>query len=347
MSTSSILLIYTGGTIGMMEDPDTGSLVPFDFAHLQDMVPELRRFNFLIDVVSFEEPIDSSDVSIDTWKRIATIIEVNYNHYDGYVVLHGTDTMAYSASALSFMLDGLAKPVIFTGSQLPIGKIRTDGKENLVTAIEIAAARKEGQPVIQEVAVYFDSKLFRGNRTHKYNTENFNAFESANFAPLADVGIHIFFNHAELFRPSSDTLRIQYELDDQVGVLKLFPGISKNMVEGILKAAGLKALIIETFGSGNAPREGWFIDLLSEAIAGGMVVVNVSQCNKGFVEQGRYETSSSLQKIGVVGGADLTTEAALTKLMYLLGQKLSPAEIKTAMMISLRGELTSFSNWNG
>lgn len=346
--TSSILLIYTGGTIGMMEDATTGALVPFDFTHLQDQMPELRRFNFHIDVVSFEVPIDSSEVSIATWQRIAHLIEVNYTHYDGFVVLHGTDTMAYSASALSFMLEHLRKPVIFTGSQLPIGKLRTDGKENLISAIEIAAARKDGVPVLQEVAVYFESRLFRGNRTHKYNTENFDAFESANCAPLAEAGIHIFYNHQVLFRdPSTEALTVRTAWCDRVGVLKIFPGMHPSLVAGVLKADGLKGLVIETFGSGNAPRQPWFLNLLKEAIDAGVVMVNVSQCNKGFVEQGRYETSSALQRIGVIGGADMTTEAAVTKLMYLLGQDLPRTEVERYMMASLRGELTSFSAWNG
>jgi L-asparaginase len=346
--TSSILLIYTGGTIGMMEDLQSGALVPFDFNHLQDQMPELKRFKFHIDVVSFEQPIDSSNVSIETWQHIAGIVQSQYHAYDGFVVLHGTDTMAYSASALSFMLENLRKPVVFTGSQLPIGKLRTDGKENLITAIEIAAAKRDGEPVVQEVAIYFESRLFRGNRTHKYNTENFDAFESANFPALAEVGIHIFFNHELLFRSQgSHSLMVRTNWCDRVGVLKLFPGIHPSMVEGLLSADGLKGMVIETFGSGNAPRYPWFVDMLQKAVDKGIVLVNVSQCNKGFVEQGRYETSSDLAKVGVIGGADLTTEAALTKLMYLLGQDLERRDVERYMMASLRGELTSFSPFRG
>lgn len=346
--TSSILLIYTGGTIGMMEDLQSGALVPFDFMHLQDQMPELKRFRFHIDVVSFEQPIDSSNVTIETWQQIARVIEAKYTQYDGFVVLHGTDTMAYSASALSFMLENLKKPVIFTGSQLPIGKLRTDGKENLITAIEIAAAKRDGVSVVQEVAIYFESRLFRGNRTHKYNTENFDAFESANFPALAEVGIHIFFNHELLFRSTgNDPLTVRTDWCDRVGVLKLFPGIHPSMVQGLLQADGLKGMVIETFGSGNAPRHAWFIELLQKAVNEGVVLVNVSQCNKGFVEQGRYETSSDLAKAGVIGGADLTTEAALTKLMYLLGQNIGRREVERYMMASLRGELTNFSPFRG
>lgn len=326
----------------MMEDAATGALRPFEFEHLQDAVPELRRFNFQIDSVSFDHPIDSSDIDIKDWQRIAEIIEVNYEKYDGFVVLHGTDTMAYSASALSFMLENLAKPVIFTGSQLPIGRLRTDGKDNLITAIEIAAAKRDGVSIVQEVCIYFESQLFRGNRTHKYSTENFDAFKSTNFPSLANAGIHIFYSH-ELFLKPQGPFRVNKNLDNNVGVLKIFPGISEGFMRGILGTPGLKAVVMETYGSGNAPRAEWFINTLKEAIDRGMIILNISQCNKGFVEQGRYETSSELSKIGVIGGADMTVESAVVKLMFLLGQNLQGAELLNSVAMPLRGELTDYS----
>lgn len=326
----------------MMEDAATGSLKPFEFEHLLDAVPELRRFNFQIDSVSFEEPIDSSDVSIASWQKMAQLIEVNYNFYDGFVVLHGTDTMSYSASALSFMLENLTKPVIFTGSQLPIGKLRTDGKDNLITAIEIAAAKKGDVAIVQEVCIYFESQLFRANRTHKYNTENFDAFKSANFAALANAGVHIFYSHDLLLKPNG-AFNLKQSLDNNVAVLKIFPGISEALMRGILGVPGLKAVVMETYGSGNAPRDEWFINTLKQAIEKGILILNISQCNQGYVEQGRYETSAGLSRIGVVAGADMTTESALVKLMFLLGQGLTGENLRTQVSISLRGELTDYS----
>lgn len=326
----------------MMEDAATGSLKPFEFEHLLDAVPELRRFNFQIDSVSFEEPIDSSDVSIASWQKMAQLIEVNYNFYDGFVVLHGTDTMSYSASALSFMLENLSKPVIFTGSQLPIGKLRTDGKDNLITAIEIAAAKKGEVAIVQEVCIYFESQLFRANRTHKYNTENFDAFKSANFPALANAGVHIFYSHDLLLKPNG-AFNLKQSLDNNVAVLKIFPGISEALMRGILGVPGLKAVVMETYGSGNAPRDEWFINTLKQAIEKGILILNISQCNQGYVEQGRYETSAGLSRIGVVAGADMTTESALVKLMFLLGQGLTGESLRTQVSISLRGELTDYS----
>lgn len=326
----------------MMEDPATGTLKPFEFEHLLDAVPELRRFKFQIDSVSFDQPIDSSDVDISYWQKMAELIEVNYEHYDGFVILHGTDTMSYSASALSFMLENLGKPVIFTGSQLPIGRLRTDGKDNLITAIEIAAAKKEGISIIQEVCIYFESQLFRANRTHKYNTENFDAFKSTNFPALANAGVHIFYSHDLLIKPNGP-FKVNKALDNNVAVLKIFPGVSETLMRGLLGVPGLKAVVMETYGSGNAPRADWFIRTLKEAIEKGILVLNVSQCNKGFVEQGRYETSAGLSKIGVIAGADMTTESALAKLMFLLGQKVEGEQLRNAVALSLRGELTDYS----
>ena len=326
----------------MMEDPSTGSLIPLNFRELVNYIPELRRFSSSLEVVAFDNPIDSSDVNISTWLKIAQTIEDNYDAYSGFVVLHGTDTMAYSASALSFMLENLNKPVIFTGSQLPIGKLRTDGKENLITAIEIATTRRNGEPVLQEVAILFDSKLMRGNRTHKYSTENFDAFSSANYDELAEIGIHIIYNYKSLLRPKEGGLKIHKKFDDSVGILKIFPGMSTKFVHAVLNAPGLKAIILETYGSGNAPKDPALIEQLSEAISRDLVILNVTQCSKGFVEQGLYETSAALQKLGVIGGADMTTEAALTKLMFLLGQGYNGNELRKELSNSLRGELTSY-----
>ena len=338
------LLIYTGGTIGMMENPENGSLIPLNFNELQNYIPELRKFANDLDVKAFDTPIDSSDVNVSTWQSIASIIEDNYDQYSGFVILHGTDTMAYTASALSFMLDGLAKPVILTGSQLPIGRLRTDGKENLITAIEIATARRNGEPVIQEVAVLFDSKLFRGNRTHKFSTENFDAFSSPNYDDLASIGIHILYNHQKLLRKEKNRLNVHSVFQTDVAILKIFPGMSKAYVQAVLNIPNLKGLILETYGSGNAPKEPWFINELQQAAQKEIVILNITQCSKGFVEQGLYQTSAALQQIGIIGGADMTTEAALTKLMFLLGKGLSGKALKEQLALPIAGELTTFSS---
>lgn len=337
---TSLLLIYTGGTIGMMQDVKTGELKPFDFSHLTEQIPELKKFDIDLSAISFEKPIDSSNMHPSIWIKLAKMIEENYNKHDGFVILHGSDTMAYTASALSFMLENLAKPVILTGSQLPIGIIRTDGKENLITAIEIAAARKDGKPVVTEVCIYFEYQLYRGNRTHKFNAEHFEAFHSANYPILAEAGVHLKYNHSALFRPAGKKLKVHTSLDPSIAILKVFPGLGEDVVKCILQVKGLKAVILETFGSGNATTQQWFLDALKKAIDKGMIVLNVTQCNAGSVEQGKYETSAGLKRAGVTGGSDITTEAAVTKLMFLLGSGSDRKKIIRALEKPLRGELT-------
>ena len=282
---SSILIIYTGGTIGMIQDPETGALMPFNFDHLLDNVPELKRLGFLISSIQFEPPIDSSEIDPASWIRLVKIIADNYNTYDGFVVLHGTDTMAYTASALSFMLENLAKPVILTGSQLPIGMLRTDGKENLITAIEIAAAKENGFPVVPEVCIFFQNHLMRGNRTSKISAENFNAFRSLNYPALARVGMHIRYdnnliNKVRVPKP----LKPHYLMDTNVVILKIFPGITPQTVDSILNIPHLKGVVLETYGTGNAPSKPWFLDMLRAAVARGIVIVNVTQCSSGSVQ---------------------------------------------------------------
>ncbi len=337
----AIQIIYTGGTIGMMKDPKTGSLIPFDFSSVEESIPELTKFGYDIDSVQFDPAIDSSDIHPGFWKRIADTIEKNYDNYDGFVILHGTDTMAYSASALSFMLENLSKPVIFTGSQLPIGTLRTDAKENLITSIEIAAAYENGNPIVPEVCIYFESKLYRGNRTTKVNAEHFNAFQSANYPYLAKAGVDLVYNREFVRYPKSiEPLIVHRAFSDQITILKLFPGINRKYMDTILSIDNLKAVILETYGSGNAPSEDWFIKRIKKAVNRGIILLDVTQCNRGSVELGRYETSRSLLEVGVVGGYDITTEAAATKLMILLAQNLEPTEIKMLLNKSLKGEIT-------
>ncbi len=337
---SKILLIYTGGTIGMMQDVTSGQLKPFDFKHLTKQIPELSKFDIELSAVSFDKPIDSSDMQPEIWVDLAKLIEKNYSKVDGFVILHGSDTMSFTASALSFMLENLNKPVILTGSQLPIGTIRTDGKENLITAIEIAAARENGKPVISEVCIYFEYQLYRGNRTHKFNSEHFQAFQSANYPILAEAGVHIKYNHGALKKLNSSKLKIHTALDANIAILKLFPGITQNLVDAISNTKNLKAIILETFGSGNASTQKWFVESIKKIIDKGIIVLNVTQCNAGAVDQGKYATSAALAKAGVVGGEDITTEAAVTKLMYVLGTTKNEKEIKKLLLKDLRGEIT-------
>lgn len=337
---ASVLLIYTGGTIGMMQDAHTNELRPFDFKTLTSQIPELNKFDIGLSSIAFKKPIDSSNMHPVVWVEIVKTIEDNYKKYDGFVILHGSDTMSFTASALSFMLENLAKPVILTGSQLPIGIIRTDGKENLITAIEIAGARNNGKPLVSEVCIYFEYKLYRGNRTFKYNSSHFDAFRSPNYQELAEAGVHIHYNKAALLKPSKKNLKVHTKLENEIVVLKMFPGISQKITTAILNTPGTKGIILETFGAGNCTTQQWFIDALKKVIEKGTIVLNITQCKEGAVVQGMYETSSHLKKLGVVGGHDLTFESAITKMMFLLGQKLKTNQIKKQLETNLRGELT-------
>lgn len=341
MSIPRILLIYTGGTIGMIKDSETGALKAFDFDNLLINIPELNLLDCSIDTVSFQDPIDSSNMNPIYWVEIAEIIEKHYKNFDGFVVLHGSDTMSYSASALSFMLENLDKPVIFTGSQLPIGDLRTDAKENLITSIQIASLQEKNKPIINEVGLYFEYKLYRGNRTTKINAEHFEAFTSLNYPELAESGVHLKVNHNALIKPTTKLeFTVHKDLEENVTIIKMFPGISENVITSILNTKELKGVVLETYGAGNTTTESWFINLLKKAIDNNIPIINVTQCSGGSVMMGQYETSSELKRIGLISGNDITTEAAVTKLMYLLKKGLSSTEFKTVFETALRGEIS-------
>ncbi len=336
---AKLFIIYTGGTIGMAFD-ENGSLVPMGFKEIRHHIPEIARIGCEFNMHAFHPPIDSSNMQPGIWVELANIIKINYADYDGFVILHGSDTMAFTASALSFMLQNLGKPVILTGSQLPIGEIRTDAKENIITTMQIAAARVNGKAIVPEVCIYFDYFLFRGNRVKKYYTEKFEAFKAPNYPPLAEAGINIQYNEPGILPSPQQPFCINTKLDTRITVIKMFPGITQYAVESILNMPDLKAVIMETFGNGNTITAPWFIQCLEKKIKEGIVIVDRTQCDGGSVELGRYETSTYLKEIGVTSGGDMTFEATVTKLMWLLGQGLPVAQVKKLLEVSLKGELT-------
>ena len=335
------MLIYTGGTIGMVKDYESGTLKAFDFDLLLEHIPELNHLGCIIDSISFKRPIDSSNMNTDHWVAIAASIEEHYDAYDGFVILHGSDTMSYSASALSYMLENLSKPVIFTGSQLPIGDLRTDAKENLITTVQVAALEENDAPLVQEVCLYFEYKLYRGNRTTKINAEHFEAFDSLNYPCLAESGVHLKVHKDRLLPRATGTFKVHKSLNRNVAILKMFPGIHPSVVKGILDIPELAGLVLETYGSGNAPKERWLLEALQKAVDSGMFIVNVTQCIGGRVLMGRYETSDALLRIPLIDGADITSEAAVTKLMYLLGKGVKREDFKAIFESPIRGEMSS------
>lgn len=337
----SILLIYTGGTIGMVQKTETGALVPVRFNQILDEVPELNRLGYNLKSITFNPPIDSSDMTPKIWGKLARTIQKNYSKFDGFVILHGTDTMAYTASALSYMLENLDKPVVMTGSQLPIGILRTDGKENLITSIEIAAAKQYGAAIVPEVCIYFDFKLSRGNRTSKRHADHFSAFRSTNYPLLAKAGVDIKFYHENIYYPKSKgILKANTNFDENVVILRIFPGMSRIVFESIINIPGLRGIVLETFGSGNIPSVPWMMPLIKRAIRQGIIILNITQCEGGAVKMGHYFASRELQSAGVVSGEDMTTEAAVTKLMFLLGQGLSDEDIKLYLKKNRSGEIS-------